>query len=223
MSGKKALIVGASGLVGNSLLHLLLGSTNYEKVHALVRSSLSLADPKLNEVVCDFDRLEEVQTHFGVNDVFCCLGTTIKKAGSKEAMFRVDVEYPLAVARLAQQNGARHLLLISSMSANRDSPFWYSRMKGQLEDELIRIPLEAISIFRPSLLLGDRKEFRLAENLAGTFFKGISALVPGRYRSRLAIEAKSVALAMYKTAQANKHGVNIYQPGQIAGIADNDG
>jgi uncharacterized protein YbjT (DUF2867 family) len=159
LNKKTALIVGSSGLVGSELLQILLKGNDYHKVYALVRRPLDLKHPNLNEFICDFDRLEDMQDYFAVEDLYCCLGTTIKKAQTQEAMYKVDVEYPITIARLAKEKGANHFLIISSMNANPNSFLSYPKMKGELEERLKRISFESLSILRPSLLLGDRKEF----------------------------------------------------------------
>ncbi|WP_077211943.1 oxidoreductase [Bacillus dakarensis] len=216
---KTALIAGASGLVGSELLQILLQAEEYEKVYALVRRPLGLQHSKLTEVLCDFEQLEGVQDYFQVHDVFCCLGTTIKKAKTKEAMYKVDVEYPLAIAKLAQEKGAHHFLLISSMNANPRSKIWYPKMKGDLEEKIKEIPYQAISIFRPSLLLGNREEFRLGENAAAKIFQGMSFILKDSWKSKLAIEAKSVAKAMCRVAQMDNKGVAVYSAASIEEIA----
>jgi uncharacterized protein YbjT (DUF2867 family) len=215
---KKALIAGSSGLVGNELLQIILQEKNYTKVYAIVRRPLVVKHPKLTEVVCDFDNLEEVKEYFAVDDVFCCLGTTIRKAKTREAMFRVDVEYSVALAKLAKAQGAHHFLVISAVNADGGSFFWYRRMKGELEEKIKSIPFAAISILRPSLLLGTRKEARLWESMAIKVVQGLSSLLRRPLPSRLAIEARVVAQAMYQIAQMNKHGIATYSPDQKEGI-----
>lgn len=210
MKAKKVLIAGATGLVGNELLHILLEAKEYETVTAIVRRPLSIKHPKLNEVIIDFDHLEEYSEQMVVDDVFCCLGTTIKKAKTKELMKKIDADYPLALARLTQKLGAKHFLLISSMNANPHSKIWYSQMKGKLEEELSTVPFQTISILRPSLLLGNRQEFRLGEKMATTIFKTVSFLFVGPLLKVKAIEGRQVAQSMYSIAQTNRQGVNIY-------------
>mgnify|MGYP001954855040 CR=1 FL=1 len=217
---KTALIAGASGLVGSELLQILLKKEVYDRVIAIVRRSLGIKHPKLVEAVCDFDRLDEMEgSLFEVDDVFCCLGTTIKKAKSKPAMYKIDVEYPLTIARLACEQGARHYLLISAMNANSKSPFFYPKIKGILEEKVQVEPYEAISIFRPSLLLGDRKEFRFGENLAIKMFRAISPLLKDSWKSGMAIEAIAVAQAMYNAAQLSGNGTAIYDARAIETLA----
>jgi uncharacterized protein YbjT (DUF2867 family) len=207
---KKALIAGATGLVGNELLHILLEAKEYDTVTAIVRRPLTIQHPKLNEVIMDFDHLEEYSEHMAVDDVFCCLGTTIKKAKTKAAMKKIDADYPLALAKLTQKLGANHFLLISSMNANPHSKIWYSQMKGKLEEELATVPFETISILRPSLLLGQRNEFRLGEKIGATIFQALSFLFTGPLLKLKAIEGRQVATSMYSIAQINKQGVMIY-------------
>lgn len=210
MKGKTALIAGSSGLVGNELLHLLLEGKEYDKIYAIVRKPLCLNHPKLTEVIIDFDHFENYQDYFAVDDVFSCLGTTIKKARTKEAMYKVDVEFPLAIAKLAYEKGANQLLLVSSMNANPTSSLFYSKIKGELEQELAKLPFHTVSFLRPSLLLGDRQEFRFGEKVASTIFRGISFLFVGPLRKSKAINAKTVALAMFRIAQQEKKGVHIF-------------
>ncbi|MBB6452262.1 nucleoside-diphosphate-sugar epimerase [Salirhabdus euzebyi] len=217
--GKTALIAGASGLVGNKLLHELLQGQEYKKVYSLVRSPSGIEHAKLTEVVCNFDKLEDVEEYFSVDDVFCCLGTTIKKAKSKEAMYKVDVEYPLAIAELAKKNNVQHFSIISSMNANANSILWYPKMKGILENKLTAISFRSISIMRPSLLLGERKEFRLGEAIASKIFTAISFLLKESWKSRLAINAETVARAMFYLSQIDKQGVGVYTANEIKNMS----
>lgn len=219
MNGKKALIAGASGLIGKELLNILLQSDTYDQVHAIVRRPLETKHPKLSEIICSFDQLEQVVEQLAVDDVFCSLGTTIKKAKTKDEMFKVDVHYPTLLAKLSKEQGARHFLVVSSMNANIRSPFWYARMKGMLEEQLQFVSLEALSIFRPSLLLGERNESRWLEDLSSKVIRSLFSLLGRPVSSRLAIEAKVVAQAMYQVADEKRTGVGIYSSSQIEAIA----
>ena len=219
MAKKSALIAGASGLVGGELLRIMLNGQRYEKVFSISRRPLGIDHPKLIEIVCDFDRLEQVLDRFDAEDVFCCLGTTIKKAKTKQNMYRIDVEYPLAIAKMAKDRGAEHFLLVSSMNANARSFFFYPRIKGILEAKLQAIPFRSISIFRPSLLLGNRQEFRLGERIAIRLFRSLSRLMKDSQKSRLAVEAKTVAMAMYNAACQEKAGVSFYAADAIEQLA----
>jgi uncharacterized protein YbjT (DUF2867 family) len=215
LAGKTALIAGATGLVGNELLQFLLNGEEYEKVIAIVRRPLDKNHPKLEEKIVDFDRLGEDKNIFAGDDVFCCLGTTIKKAKTKEAMWKIDVDYPLEIARLSSSMGAKKFLLVSSMNADPNSPIFYSKMKGKLEEAIKRVPFESLAIFRPSLLLGERKEFRLGERAAEAIYTKIPFLFSGPLKKYKAIEGKTVASAMYRSAQLDKPGITTYESSKI--------
>lgn len=215
MEGKSALIAGSTGLIGSELLQNLLDGKDYDKVVAIVRRPLEIKHPKLEEKIVDFDKLGEYNDNFAVDDVFCCLGTTIKKAKTKEAMWKIDVEYPVAIAKLASSKGAKKFLLVSSMNADPNSPIFYSKMKGKLEEEIKQIPFESAAIFRPSLLLGERQEFRLGERAAAAILTKVPFLFAGPFKKYKAIEGKTVASAMYKAAQQNNAGITIFPSEQI--------
>lgn len=220
MENKSAIVVGAGGLVGSELLQCLLNAPEYTNVCILVRKPLGISHPKLTEVVISFDEMAQYKDCFKVHDVFCCLGTTIKKAGSQEAFKKVDVDYPLEMASLAQQMQAEKFLVISSMGADPKSKVFYSRMKGLLEQTLRLSGLQSLFIFRPSLLLGERKEHRLGEKVAAGIFTGISFLFVGKLKKYKAIEAKTVARGMYKAAQLESWGVHIYLSDEIDQLAN---
>ncbi|MBD3109297.1 oxidoreductase [Bacillus sp. AGMB 02131] len=221
MQKKKALIIGSTGLIGKELRRLLLEDAAYEKVYALVRRPVHTQHPKLAEYVVDFEHLQAAEEFFEADDVFCCLGTTIKKAGSRSAMRKVDVEYPVKVARLAKEKGATHYLVVSAGGANTKSPFAYSRIKGELEEQLKSLSYETLSIFHPSLLLGDREEHRKMEGLANKVVRKIEKFKKIPISSGIAIEGKTVALAMNRIAQENVKGVHVYSSKQIGEIATN--
>ena len=217
---KTALIVGATGLVGSELIKILLETEEYDRIVALTRRPIGVEHPKLSEKQIDFEREETWPWGMVAEDVYCCIGTTIKKAKKKEAMYKVDVEYPLAIARWALDSGARQFLIISSMNASPDSAFWYPRMKGELERKVKRLPYESIAILRPSLLLGNRKEFRLAESVAGAAARGLPFVFWGPLKKFKAIEGADVARSMYRIAQGNDKGVRIYSSEELQRIAD---
>jgi uncharacterized protein YbjT (DUF2867 family) len=220
MKKKTALIAGSSGLVGGELLPLLLLSTEYEKVVSLVRTPQDIKHPKLKEIVVDFENLSEYSESFKVHDIFCCLGTTIKKAQSRDAMYKVDVEYPLSIAKLGKEMGATQFLVISSMSADPNSRIWYSKMKGILEEKLKNVDMDSLQIIRPSLLLGERKEFRFGEAAAGFLFPKISFALNGPLRKYRAIRGETVAMAMFNIAQSEKIGSTTYLSDEVARLAN---
>jgi uncharacterized protein YbjT (DUF2867 family) len=210
---RKALIVGSTGLIGSELLDLLLESELYHKVYSIGRRNSGKKHNKLEEIKTDFSQLEGLENFFRVDDVFCCLGTTMKKAGSKDAFLKVDYEYPMAIAKKALENGAERFFLVSSLGANPKSLMFYSKVKGRLEDELKALPFKSLLIFRPSLLLGNRNERRIGEDLG----KAISKLIPyvGPMRKYKPIMGRQVAQAMLNVAAKKTEGTQIYESSNL--------
>lgn len=159
----------------------------------------------------DFDRLDARRELFAVDQVICALGTTIKRAGSQQAFRRVDFDYPLAIARLALGRGARHLLLVSALGASASSRVFYSRVKGELEEALGALGYPALTIVRPSLLLGDREEFRLGEEIAKRF----AWMAPAAYRP---VQARDVAAALVRAAREDRPGRRVIESGEIGRV-----
>ena len=216
---RNALVAGATGLVGKHLLSLLLDSPQYQKVYVLSRRPLGIEHPKLEEIIIDFDKLPEAELP-EVNDVFCCLGTTMKKAGSKEAFRKVDFEYPYELAQKALQKAAEQYLLVSAMGANRNSFFFYNRVKGEVEESISQLlGYKSISILRPSLLLGERDEKRLGESIANKLMRFIKPLMIGPLRKYRGIHARTVANGMLKAAEQRPRGVHIYGSEEIKPLA----
>ncbi len=207
---RTALLLGATGLVGGELLTLLLADADYRQVTVLVRRNLSRTHPKLEQRVVDFRDLAGAADAFEVDDVFCCLGTTIKKAGSQEAFREVDYAYPLESAKLAVRQGAGQYLLITALGANAKSSVFYSRVKGEVEEAIGKLPLRSLHIFRPSLLLGDRQESRTGEKIATAVMKPLGFLLAGPLKKYRGIEARTVARAMLRTAKQNTTGRHAY-------------
>ncbi|WP_341200873.1 oxidoreductase [Metaplanococcus flavidus] len=220
MTGKSALIAGATGLTGSKLVEVLLDRPEYDRVTVLVRRPLELEHPKLEQIQVDYYRLDDYKKYFQVDDVFCCLGTTIKKAGSQKAFRRVDYDYPVALAELAKSAGTKKFLVISAMGADSRSNIFYNRVKGQMEDSLKKMNFPALHIFRPSLLLGDRKEFRLGEKAASLIFPVFSPVLRGGMKKYKPIQAEQVAQAMCTAAQLGSEGVHVYPSDEIAELAE---
>lgn len=215
MNMRTAIVVGATGLTGQALLKELCEREEYVSITAIVRRALAFEHPKLEVLVKSFDEIEEADLP-PVHDVFCCLGTTQKKAGSKQQFERVDFEYPMRIASLAKKKGIPHFCVISAMGASEKSRFYYSQVKGKLEAELTALSLERLTIVRPSLLTGDRSEFRLGEK-AGEFALRIgNPLLVGAMRKYRSISATQLAIAMVCIAlyeQPKK--VRIYESAQL--------
>jgi len=219
MNGRTALLIGVTGLVGGHCLDFLLKDNNYSKVITLGRRRLERENEKLVQHVIDFDALEESKELVKADDVFCCLGTTIKTAGSQEAFRKVDFTYPTEIASLASQNGAEQFLIVTALGANSKSSIFYNRVKGETEDAISKIDFKSIQIFRPSLLLGDRKESRSGERWGEFFLTTFKFLLVGSLRKYRAIDASEVAKAMVRMAKAKPAGVHIYESQRIKEIA----
>ena len=217
---KAALLVGASGLVGGHCLQFLLEEPSYARVTMLVRKPLSITHEKLVQHIIDFDELTTLGELFAVDDVFCCLGTTIRKAGTQEAFRKVDFDYPVKIAALSQHCGANKFLLVSSLGADPHSRIFYNRVKGDVEEAIQKISFKAFHVFRPSLLLGKRKEHRTGEKVAAVAMSALDHAMIGPLRKYRAILARDVAKVMVGAAQMNLTGVNIFESQRIQEIAD---
>lgn len=215
-----ALIAGASGLVGSRCLARLLREPAYDRVVALVRRPLPHSDPRLDQRVIDFDRLGAIGSDFpAAGDVFCCLGTTMKQAGSEAAFRLVDFTYVVGLAAQSLEHGARQFLLVSSLGANPASPFFYNRVKGETEAAVAALPFEGRQIFRPSILTGERAEHRPAERVGIRVLTRASFALVGPLRRYRPIAASTVAEAMVAVALRAPRGVNIFESNEIERIA----
>jgi uncharacterized protein YbjT (DUF2867 family) len=207
---KVALIVGSSGLVGQLLLKRLLADKNYKKVIILVRTPLALSHERLEQHQVNFQQLDAIEEH--VDHVFCTLGTTIKKAGSKQAFKKVDYDYPLTIAQHYQANGAKLFAIVTAMGANKTSSIFYNKIKGEVEEDLKAMSFQYLGLFRPSMLAGDRNEFRFAEQLGSLFMRALAFVIPANYQL---IQADNVAKAMHAYAQLPALGVSVIQSAQM--------
>jgi uncharacterized protein YbjT (DUF2867 family) len=218
-NGKTAVLLGASGLVGGYCLQTLLSDSRYARIVLLGRRELAAArHPRLTQKIVDFEGLTQADFH-RADEVFCALGTTMRKAGSKEAFRRVDVDYPLSAAQLSRQAGAKQFLLVSSVGADAAAKNFYLRTKGELEQEIGKLGFNAFHVFRPSLLLGKREEFRLGERIATAVAPLLNFAMAGGLRRYRAIRAASVGKAMVAAAQQEKRGTLVYQYEEIRKLA----
>ena len=209
---KTALIAGYTGLVGLELLNLLLESDKYQKVIAIGRRKLGKEHPKLNEIIVDFDNLEFAQP---IDDIFCCLGSTMKKAGSKEKFRLIDFQYPMNLATAGKEAGATSFVLVSAQGANEQSSFFYNKVKGELEIAIDGLAYDKYEILRPSLLLGDRSESRLAEDIGKIFMRALGFLFVGPLKNVKGVKASSVAHAMIYLANDGSAGKRVHKSGVI--------
>jgi uncharacterized protein YbjT (DUF2867 family) len=209
-----ALLAGASGLVGGECLRLLVESRSYDRVIVLTRRDLGsiVRHRKVHQVVVEFDRLEDVREQLVADHVFCALGTTMKKAGSREKFREVDMDYPLKLARLCRSEGASHFSIVSALGASRSSPFFYSRVKGEVEAALREMHWPSLAIFRPSVIAGDRGESRPFERVGEQLLK----LAPATWRP---VKAADIAAAMVAVAVESPPGVTIVESRDISSLS----
>jgi uncharacterized protein YbjT (DUF2867 family) len=203
---KTALVLGATGLVGRALVHQLLNDDRYDRVSVLVRRAYEPAHAKLTVEIIDFDRPDA--SKIKGDDLYCALGTTLKKAGSKEAQYRVDFQYPYEIGKIAKANGVRQFLLVSSLGANAKSSNFYLRTKGMLEYEISGLNFATFISARPSFLLGEREEFRLGERIGIAVVSALGPLVPKKYRG---IQADKVAAALIENANNGSKGIRFLE------------
>jgi len=207
--------------VGGHLLGLLAGDPAYSAIGAFTRRPLGLSGGTVHEVVVDFDRPESYRAHLaGVDDVFCCLGTTIKKAGSREAFRKVDFEAPVAVARESRAAGAGQYLIVTAVGSDAGSRVFYNKVKGETEDALRALEFpRGLKILRPSLLLGARAEPRPGERVAAVLMRAARPLLAGGLARYRAIDALDVARAMHAAATRDAGGVHVYEGESLFALA----
>ena len=210
----RAWIAGATGLTGSALLTILLREPEFDRVVAFVRRPLAIVDPKLTEAAADFAHLREGNPGF-VDAAFCCLGTTIKIAGSEAAFRQVDHDYVVAFAAAAKAHGATYFGVISSVGANAGSRAFYSRVKGETERDLQQMGFPSLAIYRPSILVGSRQEARSAERIGIIVMQAASPLMLGALKKYRPIRVTTVASAVLKESLLAKPGVEIYESDRI--------
>jgi uncharacterized protein YbjT (DUF2867 family) len=241
--GRTAIILGASGLVGSEVLKQLLADKDvaddvaqntsnlsvnsgkepdpsFEKIKIFVRKPIAIHHPKLEQIIVDFDTIGNYSDSIKGDVVFCCLGTTIATAGSKEAFIKVDHTYPLEFAKIAKQNGVESFLLISSVGADKTASNFYLKVKGDIEFALEKLKFESLIIIRPSMLLGDRKESRFAESAGKIFMKLFSFAFIGKLKKYKAIQASAVAKAMIRLSKMKIEGSAVFLSDELQQIAE---
>jgi uncharacterized protein YbjT (DUF2867 family) len=208
---RTALVAGATGLIGNHVLQFLLADDAWARVVTVGRRITPHKHPKLEQRVLDLGELETVRDLPHSEDVFCCLGTTIKQAGSQPAFRQVDHAFVVGLGRAGLRAGATQFLLVSAIGADPASRVFYSRVKGETETAIGRLHYHSTQIFRPSLLLGERHQFRVGERIATRMAPVLSGLLIGRWRRYRPIRAETVARAMVTIAKEAPLGPNIFE------------
>jgi uncharacterized protein YbjT (DUF2867 family) len=222
MNKKTVLLLGATGLVGGECLTLFLEKDQYKKIVILTRSPLRsvIHDERIDQHIIDFESLNEYRHLMKADHVVSSLGTTIKKAGSKQNFLKVDFKYTYEIAKLAAQEGAEHFFLVSALGADPESSIFYNRVKGEVERAVQNLPYRSINIFRPSLILGDRPERRLTEEISKILAGILSFAIPARYKP---VQASNIAKAIMQIAATNPAGVRIIESEEITVISKEAG
>ncbi|MBM4358448.1 MAG: NAD(P)H-binding protein [Deltaproteobacteria bacterium] len=215
-----AVVLGATGLVGSALLAIAAPSGRFQPLRALVRRPFDAAPPGVEVEVVNFDALDRHAPAFAVDHVFCCLGTTIKKAGSQAEFRRVDLEYPLAAARTALAAGAQQFLIVTAVGASSSSRIFYNRVKGELEDALRDLAFPGgVVVLNPSLLLGERHERRVGEAVASAVMRTTRSLFGGPLARYRAIEAVEVARALLRCTESPTAGFRTFEGAPLFDLA----
>ena len=213
-----ATLVGATGLIGNYLLEELLNDPYFDTVRILIRRPLNITHPKLEKKIVDFNDSDSLLVALSNSDVlFCAIGSTMKKVkGDKDAYRKIDFYIPVNLARFCKMTGCEKFILVSSAGANAKSMNFYQRLKGETDEAVKEAGPKTIHIMRPSLLLGERKEFRLGENIGKTVMTTLSFLIPGKYK---AIQGKDVAKVMLALAKKNDERVFVHENTEIRNLS----
>jgi uncharacterized protein YbjT (DUF2867 family) len=208
-SKKTAIISGATGLVGGHLLTQLLSDPDYVRVIAVVRKPMEIKHEKLEQLVIDFRQLPEAMEGVQADHGFCCLGTTLKTAGSKEKQYKIDHDYVVTFARGCHRAGVSRFGVISSIGAKTETSNFYLRTKGEMERDVMSVPFTGIFILRPSFLLGERKEFRAGEKAVIAVMKVINPLMIGGLRKYRGVQASAVSRFMIEQLKTDCNGIRI--------------
>ncbi|RZT22765.1 NAD(P)H-binding protein [Fictibacillus sp. BK138] len=213
MNEKTVIVAGASGLVGKEVVKQLIADQCCKEIILLVRNKLEIKHPKIKEILFDFTKSEYEIENVEADNMIICIGTTMKKVQTKERFKEVDLNIPVKLARLAIKLNVQNVAIISAMGANSKSSFFYNRVKGEMETQLISLNINNLTIIRPSLLIGDRNEFRFGERLAEKVYSIIPYIFPKKYRP---IDASNVARALIKASFApSDKQVNIIENSDI--------
>jgi uncharacterized protein YbjT (DUF2867 family) len=216
---KRAIVFGSSGFVGSHLLSELLNSSDYGQVTAVARKSLNITDPKLRTVIADYNSLAGVKSEIAADEVFIALGTTKKNSPEKADYYQVDHDYPVLAARIAKEGGAKSVFLVTAVGANLNSRFFYVRAKGETERDVIALNFEHTHIFRPSVILGKRKEKRsLLEAALMEFWSALNPLLIWKADKYKGIRGEDIAKAMVQSAKNQTEKLKIYHWREMHGL-----
>ena len=197
---KTAIILGATGLTGDVLLKKLLNDQRYDEIKIFTRKPLRLENKKITEILCNLLELDSYKENFFGDEVYCCIGTTTKKTPDKELYKEIDYGIPIRAAKLCKDNGIKTFAVMSSMGANANSSIFYNRTKGEMEQAVLELKIENIYVLRPSMIGGNRNEFRIAEKIGSVLMKVFNPLFIGSLRKYRIIDADIIANAMIELA-----------------------
>jgi uncharacterized protein YbjT (DUF2867 family) len=217
--GKVALVFGSTGLVGSALVDELINSESFSLVKLFVRKKSGNTHAKVQEIEVNFDKLSLVASDISGDMLYICLGTTMAKAGSKEAFYKVDYTYCYEAARLSAENRVGQVVLISSLGADPTSMVYYSKVKGEIERDISKLNFDGVNIVRPSLLLGDRKENRLGEKIFIAVTKFLPFIFIGPLKKYRPIHVVDVAKAMLTISLSQNSGCSIFESEELHKIA----
>lgn len=206
---KKAIVYGASGLVGSFILDLLLQNNSYDCVYAVTRRKLSIVHPKLINIVGELDEIENLTQGILIDEVYISLGTTKKKTPDLKKYYKIDHDYPVLAAQAAKNNGAKSVLLVSSVGANAKASSFYLKTKGETKRDIISIQFDHTLIFKPSLIMGKRNESRFLEDMSKKIGHLINPLLSGKLSKFKGIEAKAIATSMIREANQPKNTLKV--------------
>ena len=206
---KKAIVYGASGLVGSFILDLLLQNNSYDCIYAVTRRKLSIVHPKLINIVGELDEIENLTQGILIDEVYISLGTTKKKTPDLKKYYKIDHDYPVLAAQAAKNNGAKSVLLVSSVGANAKASSFYLKTKGETERDIISIQFDHTLIFKPSLIMGKRNESRFLEDMSKKIGHLINPLLSGKLSKFKGIEAKAIATSMIREANQPKNTLKV--------------
>jgi uncharacterized protein YbjT (DUF2867 family) len=201
MESKTAVVFGATGLVGNLLLEELIKMGGYPAIKVFVRQPTGISEPNVEEIVTDLSNPSNFSEKITGDDLFICLGTTIKKAGSVANMEKIDRDLPVKIAELGRSNGIKKIVVVSSIGASVSSKSYYLRIKGEMEEGILKLNFDKTAIVRPSMLLGERKERRTGEMVGKVVMKAFRPVLTGKLLKYRAIHGRDVAKAMISVLQ----------------------
>lgn len=223
MNELTAVVIGASGLIGGHIVDELLKDHAFSQVRVLVRKQLPVIHDKLQQEVADFNNTDDYREKFGNGDIiFSCIGTTQKKVKGNNTMYeKIDFDIPVNAAKIGVSKNYRKFLIVSSVGANENSSNFYLKLKGKTENAISKFEFESICFFRPSMLLGERKELRRGEKILQVTMKFISLLLFGKLKKYRAINAADVAMAMVAESKQNDPGIHYFEYKEIFNLLKN--